>query len=773
MRQLLLLSSAGVLLFWPTLLRANAAALSSAAPQINTPSRVAPEEGWNFQRHILPILTKAGCNTGGCHGALAGKGGFRLSLSAYDAEADYLSITRDALGRRIETGDPLRSLLLTKPTSAAPHKGGKRLDPRSEDYRILAEWIAAGAAGPQATDPKLERIEVLPAKLSLKKGAKTQLKVRAHYIGGIVEDVTHWAKFTSTDETMLRVSGPDGAVEVTGYGEGAITAWFSSRIVLARVVSPFPEKTIPAGTAANASDAKPPADQAWQESNFIDRAVNNQLRQLNLVPSPTAPDATFLRRAHIDATGVLPTPEETRAFLADTHPQKREALVDKLLRSSEYNDYWTSRWSDLFLISSAHLRPEPVRAYSKWLHGEIEKNTPWDQLVRRVLTAKGGSVEQGETNFYAVHQEPEAMAENVSQAFMGLSINCAKCHNHPLEKWTNDQYYSFANLFAQVRAKGWGGDTRSGDGKRILYTVPEGELIQPRTGRPQPAAPLDAPIIPGGEGVDRREALADWLTSPNNPYFTRAIVNRVWAAFFGIGIVNSVDDLRASNPATNEPLLDNLCAFLVQQKYDLKALIRLVMLSKTYQRSSDTIEGNKEDTRYFARFYPRRMMAEVLSDSISAVTGVPELFTEIQMQDGSSEKTDFYPKGFRAVQLYDSAVRSYFLKTFGRNQREITCDCERSNQPSVVQALHLSNGKTLNDKLAAKEGTISELLSATKTNSEIIEEAFIKCLSRSPKPVEMQTYESILTGIAPAEKRAAIEDLFWAILTSREFLFQH
>ena len=324
-----------------------------------------------------------------------------------------------------------------------------------------------------------------------------------------------------------------------------------------------------------------------------------------------------------------------------------------------------------------------------------------------------------------------------------------------------------------MRAKGWGGDTRSGDGKRTLYTVPNGELIQPRTGRPQPAAPLDAPAVSSTEGLDRREALANWLAAPSNPYFTRAIVNRVWAAFFGIGIVNAVDDLRASNPATNEPLMEALCSFLIKENYDLKALMRLLMQSATYQRSSDAGPGNKDDSRYFARFYPRRLAAEILSDSISAVTGVPEEFTEIQMQDGSTEKTTFYTKGFRAIQLYDSAVKSYFLKTFGRNQREITCECERSNQPSVVQALHLSNGTTLNDKLAANQGAVSDIVSHPKPDHEIIDEAFLKCLNRAPKEKESQSYEDILSKTDPIEKRAAVEDLYWALLTSREFLFQH
>jgi hypothetical protein len=730
------------------------------------PARVAPADGWSFQRHVIPILTKAGCNTGGCHGALAGKGGFRLSLSAYDVAADYLSITRDALGRRIETGDPLHSLLLTKPTAAMPHKGGRRLDPRSDDYRILAEWIAAGAEGPRSGEAQLARLEVIPERLSLQKGDRAQLKVFAHYADGLVEDVTRWTRFTATDETLIRVTDPNGGVEVTGYGEGAVSAWFSSRIILARVTSPFPAEN-------NAVADALPFPPEWESRNIIDSAINAQLRQLNLVPSRPADDATFLRRAHLDATGVLPSPEAVSAFLADLNPKKRDILIEQLLHSKEYVDYWSYRWADLFLISGAHLRPAAVKSYAQWLHARVEENVPWDLLVREVVTARGGSMEMGATNFYAVHQDPETMAENVSQAFMGLSINCAKCHNHPLEKWTNDQYYGFANLFARVRAKGWGGDARSGDGVRTLYSAPTGDLLQPRTGRAQPAAPLDAVPLKDVEGVDRREALAAWLTAPQNPYFTRAIVNRVWAGFFGIGIVNPVDDLRASNPATNELLLAALTHFLVAEHYDLKSLMRLILQSAAYQRSSEPLARNREDTRYFSRYYPRRLGAEVLNDAICSVTAVPEAYTEILLGDGSSEKTEFYPKGSRALQLFDSSVKSYFLKAFGRNQREITCECERSSQPSVIQALHLANGTTLNDKLAAPTGFVSSLLLEPKDDAALVNTAFLRCLGRPPSAPEKDAYLQLLSGVSEADRRASVEDLFWSLLTSREFLFQH
>jgi hypothetical protein len=719
----------------------------------------------SFTRHVLPALTKANCNSGGCHGALAGKGGFRLSLSGYDPSADHIAITRDAGGRRVESSDPLRSLLLTKPTVASPHKGGRRLNVRSEDYRLLAEWIAAGSPASKPSEAPLTELEIVPANWRLQKGGNARLMVRAHYADGVVEDVTRWSKFTSTDETVAKVTDPNGGIEVIGWGEGAISAWFSSRIVMSRITSPYQTH----GSPESKSTAKIPQS----SPNLIDKAIDSQLHVLSVPSSPPADDSTFVRRAFLDVIGVLPTPKQTAEFLQDASPQKRSKLIDVLLERPEYTDRWASHWADLFLVSGRHLRPEPMKSYFLWLREEIRTNTPWDELTRKIITSRGDSIENGATNFYAVHQDPESMAENVSQAFMGLSIACAKCHNHPLEKWTNNQYYAFANLFARVRAKGWGGDARNGDGKRTLHTVSSGELLQPKTGRHQPAAPLDGAPIPENSERDRREFLADWLTSPENPYFTRAIVNRVWAAFFGVGIVNPVDDLRLSNPASNEMLMKGLCDYLVGERYNLKALMRLILNSDAYQRSSETIQENRDDQRYFSHYYPRRLSAEILSDAISSVTGIPEQFDAIALQDGSSEKTALYPKGFRAVQVYDAAVRSYFLKTFGRNQREITCDCERSNQPSMVQALHLSNGTTINDKLASKNGTVADWIAGNLDDEKLVETAFMTCLSRPPTQLEALGYSKILSEAKPDERRACVEDVMWALLTSREFLFQH
>ena len=714
---------------------------------------------WSFRNHVLPVLSKNDCNTGGCHGALAGKGGFRLSLAGYDPEGDFYTMTREARGRRVELSAPAYSLVLTKPTTAAKHKGGKRLDPRSDNYRVVAEWIADGAAPPADDDARLERLEILPEISTLRPGDGQQLLVTAIYTDGRSEDVTHWAKFDSADKTVANVDSKTGAVDVIGYGEGAITAWFSSQIVIARITSPYPNQ-IPGAVFTEAP-----------RRNLIDDINLAQLQNLNLKPSPRTTDAEFIRRAHLDTIGLLPTPAETRAFLADPNPNKRDQLIESLLSRPEFVDYWTYRWSDVFLINGRLLRPNAVKAYYEWLRGGVENNTPWDELVREVVTAKGGSLENGATNFYAVHQEPEAMAENVSQAFMTLSIGCAKCHNHPLEKWTNDQYYAFANLFARVRGKGWGGDPRNGDGVRTVYVEPRGDLIQPRTGVPQPPAPLDAEPIPADLETDRREVLAAWLTSPDNPYFTRSITNRVWAAFFGVGLVEPVEDLRASNPASNEDLLSSLADFLVANDYDLKALMRLILQSETYQRSSESLPENADESRYFSRNYPRRLMAEILHDAVAEITRVPTEFTNVGLADGSNQETKFYPKGTRAMQLYDSAIRSYFLKTFGRNERAITCDCERSNQPSMVQVLHLSNGDTLNEKLRAEDGRVQQLLEAD--NAKVIEEAYLLALSRTPTERERNSFAEVFAETPAEEKRIAIEDLFWSLMTSREFLFQH
>ena len=733
-----------------------------AATEVNVENFDDPHE-WSFRNHVQSVLAKSGCNSGACHGALSGKGGFRLSLRGYDSAADHFTIVKQARGRRVELSDPGRSLLLAKPTGALPHKGGLRLDTDAHDYRVLSEWITAGAKPPASDDPVVEFIEVLPHDVQLDVGQTQNLIVRAHYSDGRSEDVTRWVKFASTNETVAKVDS-DGTVKVIGHGAGAVSAWFASRIVLSRVTSPFPHE-IPADVYAGEP-----------RRNFVDEHVLEKLQVLNLRPSPICEDSKFVRRAFLDTIGTLPTADEVRKFLNDEADDKRDRLIESLLERPEFVDYWTYKWCDILTVSGNRLRPKGVEAYYKWVRNEVAENRPWDEFVQRIVTSTGSSIDNGATNFYALHQDPENMAENVSKAFMGLSIACAKCHNHPLEKWTNDQYYAFANLFSRVRAKGWGGDFRNGDGIRTLYVVPNGELVQPRTGRPQPPTPLDGEPVSFDASEDRRIHVAKWLTGPDNPYFTRAIANRVWHNFFGVGLVEEVDDLRMSNPASNEELLSAAADYVVENGYDLKALIRAILQSNTYQRSSQPLDDNQNERRFYSRYYPKRLMAEVLLDALSQATEVPTMFTHIAFPGGDRQETKLYPKGTRAIQLYDSAVESYFLSTFGRNAREITCECERGAEPSMVQVLHIANGKTVNEKLKAEESRITKLLSSEMSHEEMIDETFLVCLARYPTDKEkaglIEQFNALPEGDAD-ERRLLVEDMFWAIVSTREFLFNH
>jgi len=720
---------------------------------------------WEFENHIEPILARSGCNMGACHGALAGKGGFRLSLRGYDPQADHFNIVKQDNSRRVELEQPESSLVLLKPSGLVEHKGSLRLKVDSSDYRIMLDWIASGAQAVRQADPKLESIEVLPQEVALRPADQDRLTVIAHYSNGRKEDVTRWAKFSSSDESIALVD-PQGSVQIVGPGEGTIVAWFSSRIASSRIRVPFEIE-------GNQTLSLASIQEKLGQANPIDRHVAAQLAALGLWPSDRCSDEEFLRRSCLDATGSLPSPEQIEDFLADRSPDKRSRWIESLLSSPEYVDYWAYRWSDVLMLNSNLLRTDGVKAYYQWIRQSVEQNKAWDAMVREILTATGDSLENGATNFYGINQDPETMTENACQAFLGLSIGCAKCHNHPLEKWTNDQYYAMANLFARVRAKGWGGEVRSGESARTVFVVDRGDLIQPLRGKPQPPAPLDAPAIPGDSTEDRRLVLAQWMTSPENPYFTRSTVNRVWAAYFGIGIVNSVDDLRASNPESNPALMAYLSQYLIEQRYDLRALMRQIMNSETYQRSSVPLEGNQADRKYFSHYYPKRLMAEVIHDAIASVTSVPSDFNKIAFLGGDRNDTKFYPKGTKAIQLFDSSVESNFLKTFGRNQRRITCECERSDEPSIIQALHLSNGETLNNKLSEKGGIIDQWIERyPMDNAGLVRAAYLRTLCRQPTPEEQQAIVQELERNAD-DRRVAVEDLLWSLMTSREFLFNY
>ncbi|MCA9187666.1 MAG: DUF1549 and DUF1553 domain-containing protein [Pirellulaceae bacterium] len=715
--------------------------------------------GVSFNRDVLPILARQGCNSGACHGALAGKGGFRLSLRGYDPAADWFAITRDGGGRRVELSDPGQSLLLLKPTGTVAHRGGIRFDVGSVEYQLLADWLAQGAPGPDADEPQLQSISVNPEQSQLTVADEQHVFVEAHYDDGSIRDVTRWAKFASADEAVAGVD-EDGHVTVRSAGQGAIVAWFGSKIAISHIVVPF---------AHQIDDAE---FERAPTRNFIDQFVLEKLRQLNLRPAQRCSDAEFIRRTSLDTIGRLPDATEVQRFVGDDSADKRDAYIEILLSKDEFIDYWTYRWSDLLLINGTRLRPTATKSYYQWVREQVQQNTPWDVLVTKILTAQGTTSENGATNFYSLHQDPESMTENACQAFLGLSIGCAKCHNHPLEKWTNDQYYAMANLFARVRGKGWGGDGRNGDGQRTVYVVSQGDLLQPRTGRPQVPTPLDGQSLALDDPSDRRLHLARWMTSPENPYFARAITNRVWANFFQVGLVERVDDLRMSNPASNERLLSAAADHLIDHQFDLKELMRAILQSETYQRESLVSDGNREDGRFYARYYPRRMMAEVLLDSIDAVLETQTTFDHIAFPGADRQKIDVYAPGTRALQLYDAAVESYFLKVFGRHTREITCECERSNEPSLVQTLHLSNGDTLNRKLDASP-RIQRWVNANASDDGVIDELYLLALAREPGNDERRSLKETLIQYGKDDRRMALADLCWSVLTSNEFLFNH
>lgn len=704
----------------------------------NVPS--AQPVSWSFRNDVQPVLTKAGCNSGACHGAAAGKNGFHLSLRGYDDEGDYWTLTRQFLGRRINPADPAHSLMLLKPTTALPHKGGLRFKTDSIEYQILSQWIAEGAPGPKETDPLIRTIELSPNHVILKPGQSKQFKVLAHFSDGSTREVTHFAKFTATDTSVATIND-EGLVQVAGHGEGAITAWYLSKITVATVTSPF-DNIVSAEQYAGSGS-----------SNLIDQDVDEKLQDLKLPPSPIASDSEFIRRAYLDTIGMLPTADETRAFLSDSSADKRDKLIDQLLARPQFVDYWSYKWSDLLLVSSRKLTAPQMWSYYHWIRSRVAANTPWDQFARQLITATGSVRENGAANFYILHDDARDISETLSVAMMGMSIGCAKCHNHPMEKWTNDQYYGMANLFSRVRVKG------GPDGTPVVFSASDGDLIQPLTGKPQPARPLDAPPVPQ-RLADRRLAFADWLTSPNNAYFARAIVNRIWANFMGVGLVEKVDDMRSSNPASNEKLLTALANYLIEQHYDLKQLMRLMLRSQAYQRSSQPLPGNVADARFYSHYYPRRLMAEALLDAMSQVTDSPSQFGA-------------YPTGWRAMQLPDSNVDSYFLKSFGRADRVQTCDCERTAEPSMAQAMNIANGDTMNQKLEAKGNVIDKLISEHVGDAKIVDNAYLAALSRFPTEKEKKEILAVLQGADGADRHKALEDFYWGLLGSNEFLFDH
>ena len=659
----------------------------------------------SFRNQVEPVLARQGCNSGACHGAAAGKNGLKLSLRGYAPEQDYDVLTRQAVSRRIVSAAPAESLLLLKPSGALAHGGGVKLAPDSHDYRVLAEWIAEGMPGPGALDPVIERLDVHPRQVRLAPRDVQQVIVQAAYSDGKVHDVTQWAKFASTDESIARVN-ESGKVTVVGRGEAAITVWFASLVDRVTVTSPYQTK-VDAKVFASATRHNP-----------IDERNLAKLESLRIPPSPDAGDAAFLRRAFLDTTGTLPPADTARAFLADQGAAKRQALIDRLLESPEYVDYWTYKWSDLFLVSTGKLAAPAMWSFHRFLRRSVAENQPWDRFARSLITARGSNLKRGAANFFVLHRDPIDLAETTSMAFLGLSLTCARCHNHPMEKWTQDQYYGFASLFSRVRLK-----DGSAAGEVIVTAAPDGEVLHPRRRVAMPPQPLDGAVVAPEDTTDRREALADWLARPDNPYFAKAIVNRVWSNFFGRGLIHPEDDLRTTNPPSDEALLDWLVADFLAHRYDVKHLIRTILSSAAYAHSSVPLPGNEVDTRFLSHYPVKRLSAEVLLDAVSQVTEVPSSFRD-------------YPAGWKSQQLPDNKVESAFLDAFGRPERVSTCSCERSSEPSMSQALHLANGATINEKLRSDSSAAAREAAAGRTNDEVLDRLFLTALSRPPTDTE-------------------------------------
>ena len=729
-----------------------------ATAKVTVKNALAPKK-ISFENEIVPAFTRAGCNSGSCHGALAGKGGLKLSLRGFDPAADLFVLTRQANARRVDWANPESSLLLAKVSLKLPHGGGKKLPSDHPDYKLLSDWISQGTMPSSPSEPKVAAMQIIPGKLRLKPGDKVRMIAQARYTDGRVRDVSHWARFSSSEDQVAAVD-QDGEVQVAGNGEASIIALFANHAGLGAIVSPFSNK-LPADFLAKSP-----------RNNLIDDHVLRKLQELQLPPSGQTTDSQFIRRLFLDMAGILPTEKELDDFVKDSRPNKRELLVDSLLHRPETTDYWAYKWSDMLLISTRNLNQQAVWAFYQFVRKSVADNLPWDQFAQSLLTVKGSNLTKGAANYFVLHKDVTDLMETTAVTFMGMSLTCARCHNHPMEKWTQDQYWGMASMFARIGIKN--GDIAN---EIIIETYPVGEVLHPRKGVAMPATPLDAPPMKADNSEDPRVVFSQWLTAKQNPFFSKAIVNRVWRNFMGRGLIEAEDDLRVTNPASNPALLDALGEDFIKDGYDMKKLMRKIVLSAAYQRSSLPNAMNENDDRFYSRFLPRRLKAEILLDACSEVTGVPTPFNQILSRAGDS-KTAYagYPKGLRALQLPDASVASRFLDAFGRPERAQACSCERQQDSSVGQALHVFNGNTLNEKLRSKEFIAVQWLGENLSSAMIVEKIFLRALSRKPAADELSRFLKIISEADPKDPKArqeSIEDLVWAVLTSKEFVFNH
>jgi hypothetical protein len=692
----------------------------------------------SFKLDVMPVFMRAGCNQGSCHGAARGKDGFRLSLFGFDADGDHYRLTREMNGRRVNLALPAESLLLEKSTGQVPHTGGERIKPGDQYSQTLIRWLEANTPLDPPTVPTPVAVELYPKSAVLDgKGSTQQMTVRARYSDGGVRDVTSLALFLSNNDNSAKIS-PDGLVTAGERGEAFVMARFSTFTVGAQVI------VLPKGLQFTFPNVP--------ENNYIDTLVNAKLKKLRITPSELCTDEVFLRRVYLDVIGVLPTAEEYDRFMKSPSPKKREELVDELLGRKEFAELWVLKWAELLQIKSSNqISYKAMLLYYNWLQDRIAKNVPTNEWVQELLGASGGTFKNPATNYYQNETDILKVTENVAQVFMGMRVQCAQCHNHPFDRWTMDDYYGFAAFFSQIGRKG-ADDPR----EVIVFNSRGGEVAHPVRKVVMKPKFLGG-ATPDVAGKDRRVVLAQWLASPENPYFATNLANIVWGHFFGLGIIDPVDDVRVSNPASNPELLAEMGKRFTAYKYDFKKLVRDICTSRTYQLSTQPNPTNEGDTRNFARANIRRIKAETFLDCISTVTETKNKFPGL-------------PLGARAVQIADGQVSNYFLATFGRASRETVCSCEVKLEPTLSQSLHLLNGDATTQRIAGGN-LIGRRLAEKKAPREILEELYVRCLSRKPTPQEFAKLDALLA--AEPDKKKALDDVFWALLNSREFMFNH
>jgi Protein of unknown function (DUF1553)/Protein of unknown function (DUF1549)/Bacterial Ig-like domain (group 2) len=711
-----------------------------ASVEVSGLDRVKPV---SFRNDVIPSFSQAGCNTGACHGTPTGKGGFRLSLRGYLPDQDYMTLTREAGGRRINVLSAESSILLKKPLGEVPHEGGLRLFRNAKSYEYIRDWMKEGAKDdPGAT--AAVRLEILPGARVLNAPAKTQQAVAiVHYADGSSRDVTPTCYYNSSNPEIAEVDA-DGYITFKNRGEVAVIAHYLDLVANVRLTYLV---EVPGFKVADVP-----------QDNTIDRTVFAKLNRMRVSPSEPCTDTEFIRRASLDTLGILPLPEEVKAFLADPAPDRRAKLVDKLLSRPEFADFWTLKFADILRANGRLIETKGTHAFNRWIKANLEQNTPMDQFVRELLTANGSTLRNPAANYYRISRDPENSTETTAQLFLGVRIQCAKCHNHPFERWTQDDYYGFAAFFSRIKRK-----PGSLPEDEVIYGSNAGEVRQPRTGKTMKPKALGGPTFddagsPDPNMLDRRQSLANWLTGPKNPFFAKSLVNRVWYHLMGRGIVEPVDDFRDSNPASNDELLDGLTADFVKAGFNLKGLVRSILVSRTYQLSSKANEFNAADNLYFSHAATKLLPAEVLLDAISAVTATTTPFAGL-------------PKGMRATQIPDGKMENPFLKTFGRPARELACECERESDSNLSQALQLIGGATVNGKLRDDNGRMAKLAKSNVSNEDVVKELYLVALARDPNATETAAAVKHLANAA--DRRQAVEDLGWVLINSKEFLFRH